>query len=290
MVAATCLWATLAPTVKALLARGVSPLEIAWWRAAGAGGLFLLQAALAGARGGPGLRLASGRDAALLLAFALVGVTVFYAALPLAIEAGGVSLATVLLYTAPVFVALLAGPLLGEWPDGRRLALVGLAVAGVVVLVVGAGAGAGVVVTPASVGLGLASGASYASYYLFGKWILGRYPAATVFAWAMPAGALGLLPFALGGAGFAAKDTAGWGLLALAVGAGTYLPYLCYAGGLRRLEAARAALLATLEPVVTVALAMALFGERLGGVGLLGGALVLGAAAAAAVGPGRGGR
>jgi drug/metabolite transporter (DMT)-like permease len=47
--------------------------------------------------------------------------------------------------------------------------------------------------------------------------------------------------------------------------------------GLERVGATAASILSTLEPVVTVALAFAVFGESLGPVQLLGGALVLAA-------------
>lgn len=272
---AAALWALLGPTVKALLARGVTPLEIALWRAVVAGALFAVQAAWIGQ-----VRLSSRRDEGLVAAFALVGVSVFYAALPLAIERGGISLTTVLLYTAPAFVVLAARPLLGEAWTARKLGLTALAVTGVVVLV-SDGGGRGITVTPASVSLGLLAGLSYSSYYLFGKWVLSRYPPATVFARALPLGALGLLPFVRP----AADEPREWGLLLVAGVVSTYLPYLCYAEGLRRMEASRAVLVATLEPVMTVLLAMALFGERFGALGLVGAALVLAAAAGSALAP-----
>jgi drug/metabolite transporter (DMT)-like permease len=45
--------------------------------------------------------------------------------------------------------------------------------------------------------------------------------------------------------------------------------------GLRRVGPTTASILATVEPLVTVLLAFLVFGERLGGVQLVGGALVL---------------
>jgi drug/metabolite transporter, DME family len=128
---AAVLWGLLGVFSRAVLDAGVAPLEIAFWRAVIAGAAFGLHAALVGR-----LRLrpraaGGGRDLAALAGFALVGVTLFYAALSLAIDAGGISLAFVLLYTAPAFVTLLAWPLLGERIGRRKLALVALALAGV---------------------------------------------------------------------------------------------------------------------------------------------------------------
>ena len=151
-----------------------------------------------------------------------------------------------------------------------------VAVAGVA-LVAQAGGGGGRA-TPAALGWGLTAGASYATYYLFGKWVLHRYAPVTIFAVVLPLGALGLLPFVE----FAPKDPAVWGWLAALGLVSTYLAYLIYYTGLRTTEAERAVLVATVEPVVAAALAAAAFGERLGWIGWGGAALILTAAALAA--------
>lgn len=269
--AAAVLWGLIGLFSRTILDAGVGPLEIAFWRAVLAGGAFVLHAAVVGR-----LRVRNRSDFAALTAFALVGVTVFYASLNLAIDAGGVSLAFVLLYTAPAFVAVLAWPLLGERLTRRKASLVALAALGVV-LVARAGGG-GVNATPGAVAWGLTSGASYAAYYLFGKWVLHRYAPVTIFAVVLPIGALGLWPFV----DFAPKDPTVWAwLIALGL-VSTYLAYLVYYTGLRATEASRAVLVATIEPVVAATLAAAVFGERLGLVGWLGAGLILVAAATAA--------
>jgi drug/metabolite transporter, DME family len=269
---AAVLWGLIGWFSRTILDAGVGALEIAFWRALIAGGAFALHAGLVGRA-----RVRSFGDLGALTAFALVGVTLFYAALNLAIDAGGVSLAFVLLYTAPAFVAVLAWPLLGERLTPRKAALVALAVAGVA-LVAQAGGG-GVRVTPASLGWGLAAGASYATYYLFGKWVLHRYAPVTIFAIVLPLGALGLWPFV----DFAPKDAAVWAWLVALGLVSTYLAYLIYYTGLRATEASRAVLVATVEPVVAAAIAALAFGERLGWIGWGGAALILTAAALAAL-------
>jgi drug/metabolite transporter, DME family len=274
VLAAALLWSLVGPFSQVALGAGVSPLEVAFWRAAIAGAAFVLHAVLAGhARLRPWP--AGGRDLAALAGFALIGVTLFYAALVLAIEAGGISLAFVLLYTAPAFVVLLAWPLLGEVPTPRKLLLVALALLGVALVT--RSDGVGVTVNPASLGWGLTAGASYASYYLFGKWVLRRYRPVTFFAWVRPIGALGLWPLV----DFSPKDGAVWAWLVVLGLVSTYLAYLAYYTGLRRTEASRAVLVATVEPVAAALWAAALFGERLGWWGWTGAALVLAVAAAA---------
>jgi len=268
------LWALLGVFSQRLLSAGVPATEVAFWRATLATPLFVAHAARSRS-----LRVRP-RDLPGLAGFALVGVTLFYASLNLAIDAGGVSLAFVLLYTAPAFVALLAAALLGEPLTKGKGTLVALSVAGVAM--VSAGGGAGVTPTPAAVAWGLTAGLSYSSYYLFGKWVLRRYAPATVFAYVMPVGAVGLLPLvrfeALGAGGGAWLD-----LVLMAV-LSTYLAYFVYYSGLRTVEASRAVLVATLEPLLAAVLAAVLFGERLGALGVVGGALVLVAATLASLG------
>ncbi len=273
---AAVLWALIGLFSRTLMNQGMGPLEVSFWRAVIAGCAFGLHASLAGR-----LRLQRGSDLGKLALFALVGITLFYPALTLATEQGGVSLASVLLYTAPAFVVLLAWPLLGERIDGRKLALVAVATVGVV-LVARAG-GEGVTPTPAALAWGLASGLSYASYYLFGKWVLQRYAPVTVFAFVMPIGALGLLPFV----SFTSKTPQMWLLLVALALVSTYLAYLIYYNGLRHVEAGRAVLVATVEPVLAAALAALVFAERLGWIGWMGAGLIVAAAAIATLPNGR---
>lgn len=269
---AALLWGTIGVFSKRVLEHGVPPIEIAFWRAALAGLAFLVQALVTRT-----LKLQRPSDALGLLAFALIGVSLFYTALNVAIDEGGISLAFVLLYTAPAFVALLAALLLGEKLTAQKSVLVGLSIVGVAM--VAQGGGEGMRVTVASISWGLISGLSYASYYLFGKWLLRRYPVVTIYALVMPLGALGLLPFVRFTA-FSAPPSV-WldlGLMALFC---TYLAYRLYFTGLRQVEASRAVLVATIEPVVAAVLAATLFGERLGALAIVGGLLVLSAAALA---------
>lgn len=263
ILAAAALWGLLGPVAIVALREGVPPLEIAFWRAAIAGTLYALHAAASGR-----WRLAR-RDLPAVVAFGLAGVSLFYASYLMAVEQGGAALAAVLLYTAPAWVALLAWLVLAEPLGRRRLIAVAATVAGVA-LVATAGS-ASVRISPAALGWGLTAGASYALYYLFGRRYFAIYPAATVLAVALPVGALGLLPLV----SFQARSATAWTALVFLAVVPTYGAYLLYASGLRRLEATRAAVIATIEPVVAAAVAYAAFGERLSPLGYLGAAIVI---------------
>jgi len=69
----------------------------------------------------------------------------------------------------------------------------------------------------------------------------------------------------------------GWLDIAGIVIVSTVLPVITFLLGLERVGAATASIVSCFEPVVTVSLAMLLYGERLGPAQLAGGALVLSA-------------
>ena len=269
---AAVLWSLIGIFSKGVLQAGVAPLEIAFWRAAIAGALFLGHAFLTGQ-----LSVQSARDMVSFVGFALFGVTVFFSSLVLAIDTGGISLAFILLYSAPAFVVLAAWLLLGETLTRLKVVLVAVALLGIVL--VSQDAGSGITVSATSLFWGLLSGLSYASYYIFGKWVLRRYAPVTIYALVLPIGALGLLPLV----SFAPKPPHVWGLLILLAFLSTYLAYLVYYLGLKHVEASRAVLVATIEPVIAAGLATIIFGEQFGLLGMLGGLLVLLASALSAL-------
>jgi DME family drug/metabolite transporter len=275
ILAAAVLWGLIGLISKGILAEGLSALEVAFWRALLGGAAFALHAGLVGR-----LRVQRAADVVPLGGFALLGVSLFYASLILAIDQGGISLAFILLYSAPLFVLVAARLILGEPLTARKLVLAPLALFGIVL--VSTGGGEGVSVTPGSLTWGLLSGLSYASYYIFGKLLLTRYRPATIYAWVLPLGALGLLPFV----SFAPKSPLAWALLGVLAVLSTYLAYLLYFLGLARVEASRAVLVATVEPVVALTLAALVLGERFGPAGLVGAALILLSAVLASVGSG----
>lgn len=273
LLAALC-WGLLGPVARGALAAGVTPLEIAFWRAVIGGGCFVGHALwLRARRGATPMRR---QHLPLMVLFGLIGVSLFYSAYQFAVQAGGAALASVLLYTAPAWVALIGRAALGERMTAFKTAAVALTLLGVVGI---AFSGASSVqLTWAAIGWGLASSLSYALYYPFGKRYFDAYAPATIFAYALPVGALGLWPLV----GFAPKSPGAWGALAFIGVVSTYGAYLAYGAGLKRLEASRASIVATLEPVVAAAVAHWWWDERFGAWGYLGAALVITAAFLAA--------
>ena len=278
---AACLWGLIGPVARLAFERGVGPLELAFWRAALAGALFFTQAHLQGSAVLPR------RQWPAALSFGVVGVALFYVSYLQAVAAGGAALAAVLLYTAPALVAVLGPLVLGESMTARKASAAGLAVAGAALVALGGAASAGVQLSPWAFVWGLLSSLCYAAYYLFGRHYFQRYDTAAVYAVAFPFGALCLLPPALleatsPAALITAKSLSVWGVVAWVGVASTYAAYRAHGEALRRLEATRVSVVTTLEPVVAGTVAVAWFGERLGTLGWLGGAVVVGAALLAA--------
>lgn len=287
--AAATLWALIGVCTRELEHLGIRGAEVGTWRALIGGACFVGNYLIVRLRGTQADRgdlvlpktdsvapFTNRRLLAILAAFCAVGIVLFYAALPLAVDTGGISLAWLLLYTAPVWVTIGSVLLLGERPGPVQWSAVVTAILGVVLLV--SAIGGTVDVTVVSVSWGLLAGISYSSHYLLGRWLFVRLGAVETYAIVLPVGGIVLLAIT----GLTRPDsfsTVAW-LVALGVGC-TFLPYLLFALGLPHIASSRAVVVATVEPVVAVATGVVLYGERLGVIGVLGAAAVLAAAVVA---------
>lgn len=265
VLAAAAQWGLIGPIAKVAFAAGMPPLTVAFWRTALGWALF---AALAFWRRETRARPA---DLPMLAAFGAAGIAGLFGSLALAVNAGGAALAAVLLYTAPAWVALLARVFFHEPMGPGKLVAVALTMLGVTGVSFGQnGTGAAVVGLPAIL-FGLLSGLTYALYYIFGKHFLNRYQSTTILLYAMPVGGLVLAPFVQ----FAAYPWPAWLAVAVMALVCTFGAYLAYYAGLKRLEATRAAVVATFEPVVAAVLAYVMWHESFGPLGYLGSVLIL---------------
>ena len=186
------------------------------------------------------------------------------------------SVAAVLLYTAPVFVVLLSAPLFGEKLSRRKL-LAALAAFLGCAFVSGIVGGAGRL-SVSGILFGLGSGIGYALYSIFGRYALERgYGSVTISFYTF---VFALVPSSLladTGSALAALtgDLGQFAFLSLLILMVTLAPYLLYTKGLRGLENGTASILASVEPVVATLLGLVLYSEKLGFWNILGIALVL---------------
>jgi drug/metabolite transporter (DMT)-like permease len=203
---------------------------------------------------------------------------VYFAALE-RIDAG---LASLLLYTAPAMVAGATVAIGRERLTPPRLVGLALALGGLMLVVAGAGAGA---LDPLGAGLGIGAAVLFSTYILVSDGVVHRIGPRVLAALLCTGAAISLtLGSALiGQLDLAAVTPAGWAWVACLAVISTVAAISLFLAGLRRVGPTTAAILSTVEPVVTVVLAFIVFGETLGPVQLLGAVLVLAAAQAVTV-------
>lgn len=270
-IGAAGLWATLGLFYGDLTGRfGLSPLTVAFFRA-GLSFLLLLPVWAAQRRNWAQLKLG---DLPLFFAFGLIGIAGFYVVYVYAVVHAGMAVAVVLLYTAPAWVVLISRRFLGERIGKATLVALVLAISGCA-LVAQVYDPARVRLNALGVAFGLGAGISYAMYTVLTKVALRRHrPWAVVF-YSLGFGALVLLPFqspeaiwhALRGGAFPF-------LFSLSLGPTLGAAFL-YALALRRLPASIAGTVATLEPVMGIALAMGVRNEPVALPQLLGAGLII---------------
>jgi len=262
---AAVLWGLLGPITRYAFEAGMPPLEAAFWRSSLAWVFFAAHAKLLGQ-----MRVERA-DLPVVLAFGLFGIAGLFGFYALAVRAGGAALASVLLYTAPVWVAIMSRLWLGERLTPAKLAAVALTIIGVAGVSLGPNWSGNAGFGPAAILFGLLSGITYALYYIFGKRYLSRYRTPTLFLYALPVGALAMLPFF----SFSAHPWQAWVSVLTVAFVSTYLAYSIYYAGLQHLEATRASVVATLEPLAASVLAYLLWNETFSLLGYAGAGLIL---------------
>lgn len=183
---------------------------------------------------------------------------------------------SILLYTYPVIVTLLARLLLGEALTAVRIGALLAASAGVLLIVDPLGARG---LDTAGVLLGLGSAVVYSAYILCGSVLLRDVPAlpATAGITAVAGTVFALMGAATGQLdGF---DASGWLVVVGIAVVPTVVAASAFLAGLSRVGPAVASTVSTLEPASTAALAALVLGETLAPSRWAGGAVVLVAAA-----------
>jgi drug/metabolite transporter (DMT)-like permease len=186
--------------------------------------------------------------------------------------------AALLLYTYPALVALQAAALRWEPLSRRILLALALALLGSA-LTLGVGRGP---LSPRGVALALASAAIYSVYVVAGSRVMGGVPPA--LASAIVITSAGLIVGAwtiLTGQFRPGVAPVGWAAIVIIAFGSTVVAIQAFLAGVERIGAARAAILSTVEPVVTVLLAALILAEPLtapqglGGLSILAAALLL---------------
>lgn len=265
------LWGCTGLFVRRMSSLGFSSLEISSLRFCLSAVIFI---ALLLIKEPGGFRIAP-RDIPLFLALGLLSVLFFTLCYFTAIVLLPMSIAAILLYTSPIWVALLSVIFFHEKMSGRRLLCLGLAFFGCV-LVSGLGGGS---ISLKGLLLGLGAGLGYGLYSIFGSVAVKKYSTLTVTTYAILIAAVGSC-FVCGGVPLFAAAKTNPGNIPFFVFMALFsnvAPYLCYTVGLRYTSASKAAILATVEPLMATLLGTLILREPIGLPAILGIALILAA-------------
>ena len=266
---AGCFWGSMGIFVRRLTDYGFSSIQIAAIRVTLAALIFCMLLLI---KDPSGFRI-SVKDIPLFLGLGFGSILFFTVCYFTAITMMPLSTAAILLYTSPIWIMLMSVLFFREKLTGRKLLALALAFAGCV-LVSGV-SGEGMTLPGLLVGLG--SGIGYGLYSILGTVALRRYSPYTVTTYTFAFAALGswlicrpadmLAKFA------AAPNLPGLVFFCFLTALVTaVIPFLAYTLGLRTVEASRAGILATVEPLVATLIGVAVFSEPLtllSGLGIL---------------------
>jgi DME family drug/metabolite transporter len=275
---AATFWGTLGVFYKYLTTySNLSPIEIVFWRALFAAFMTFI-ILLIWRRRDISIQRSS---ISLFLAIGIIGIAGFYISYIFAITAIGIGIASVLLYSAPIWVALFGFVFQGESMTLQKMLALILALAGIILI---AGKQSLNQLSLGSFGLlaGLASGLGYAAYILFNKKASeSGYSTWTVNAYGLGIGSLVLFIFQDFNSLSHTLSEPRTALILVLLGiVPTLGGGLAFYAGLQRIPAVNASIVATFEPVVAIALGWLVFSEKLGvnqiiGVGMILSAVIL---------------
>jgi len=282
ILAAAC-FGTLGPLSRFAGEAGVDSLTLVTWRAALGAGLvtaFIVgRMAVAGVRP-RSLRSLPARDRWFMLAAAVANTALNLAAF-IAFERITIALTLLVFYLYPAGVALASALWFGERLDRTSIGALVVSLIGMALVVAGAGSLGNI--DALGVALAFLAALTQAFFVLAARHGFARVPGPQAAALTMSGAAAlyVLIAVPLGSIGALAQPLASWASLwpvALAGSIGAGIPTMCFILGIRRLGPSRAAILATLEPVVGVGLAAWLLAEQPTILQLVGGVLILVAA------------
>lgn len=269
IILAGCFWGSMGIFVRRLNAFGFSSVQIVSIRVTLAALFFCLLLAV---RDRSGFRI-SARDLPLFLGLGFGSILFFTVCYFSAIAIMPLSTAAILLYTSPIWIMLMSAVFFHEKLNSRKLLALALAFTGCVLVSGVSGEG----ISLAGLLLGLGSGIGYGLYSILGTIALRRYSPYTVTTYTFLFAAVGswliCRPAEMVSKFAGATDLTGLAFFCCLTALVTaVIPFLAYTLGLRRVEASRAGILATVEPMVATLIGILFFSEPLtlfSGLGIL---------------------
>lgn len=217
------------------------------------------------------------RDLPVFFGTGVISVSLFNYLLLLCMERSeGPAVPTLLLYTAPVFVMLISALLFKERVTKKKITALALTMVGL--LFVTGTVGSGEKIGASALLLGLGAGLGYALYSIFSKLVAEKYSAVTITTWTFIFSGVVMFPVSGVASQISLLCNLKNFLMALFLSLGCSMaPFLLYTSALRKMEAGRAAVLATVEPLVAALVGAIYFHESFSWTKVLGIVIVLGA-------------
>ena len=269
IILAGCFWGSMGIFVRKLGTYGFTSIQIVAVRVTLAALIFALILFI---KDRSGFKIAL-RDIPLFLGLGFGSILFFTVCYFTAITMMSLSTAAILLYTSPVWIMLMSVLFFHEKLNKQKLIALALAFAGCVMVSGISGGG----MTPLGLLVGLGSGIGYGLYSILGTIALRKYSTYTVTTYTFIFAAVGswfiCRPVDVINK-FSNADDLGF-LIAfcfLTALITAVIPFLAYTLGLERVEASKAGIIATIEPLVATLIGIIVFSEPLtimSGVGIL---------------------
>lgn len=259
IILAASLWGSIGIIVKSFDALGFTPVQLVTFRTF-LGAVFIFTYLLIKDKSKLKINI---KDSWMFVGTGLLSFVFFNIFYFISVERTGMSIASVLLYTAPMFVLIMSCLIFKEKFTKIKVFAVLVAFIGCI-FVSGVIDSKVIFVDYYGIFAGLLSGFGYSLYSIFGKFALAKYDTITVTLYTFIFGSLGAMPFAkiyqipslIDG------NSTAISIIVLAVFI-TIVPFMLYTKGLSKVEPSRASILATIEPVVATTLGFLLFSEPL---------------------------
>ncbi|SDI19182.1 Threonine/homoserine efflux transporter RhtA [Alteribacillus bidgolensis] len=203
------------------------------------------------------------RDIPHFVGLGVVSIALFNWCYFTVMEQSSLSIAVVLLYTSPVFVALISRFIFKEPLTLNKISAIILTLAGCS-LVAGLLPGGAMNITLTVLMIGVASGFFCALYSVIGKFVSRKYHSVTITAYSMFCGSIFLLPISdLEKNIEPFTHPMAWVYAVGSVIISTILAYVLYTAGLKYIESSHAAILSTVEPIVAIMVGITVFNDVL---------------------------
>ena len=260
IIIAACFWGSMGIFVRKLSDYGFSPIQIVSIRITLAALIFC---GILLAKNHTGFKIRM-RDIPLFLGLGFGSILFFTVCYFSAITIMPLSTAAILLYTSPIWIVLMSAVFFHEKINSKKLAALTLAFGGCVLVSGISGNG----ITLKGLLLGLGSGIGYGLYSILGTVALRKYSPYTVTTYTFSLAAIGSWLFSSPSnmlSKFSAASDLTWLILFCILTAlvTAVIPFLSYTLGLRTVEASKAGIIATLEPMVATIIGITCFAEAL---------------------------